>query len=398
MSNSSNNDKKSESGINIDKITDFCKKNVKYISAGVLTVALVVVLAVTATNKSKNEDADKQNKVQQEEQQQEQPEVKEDEYEVDTVPEVKELISTYYNSYAAGDVKKLASITESLSDMEKSYIKMMNEYVEGYSNITCYTKDGLEEGSYMVSATFDMKFAGTEGTLPGMDFFYIKTKEDGKLCIDNLYSSFNRQIKEQETDEKIDALIESFENGEDVQQLQKEFQDKYDKAVKEDENLQKMADTVAETIRNWANSYTPDDSKEDEKKDEQPEKNTDEKKDEQSDATQEDEKKDEQSDENTKDKQEETPQEEPQQEEPQENNDNSNEGNSSGLNYVPEGTVLTANDGYNVRVSMSETAELVGTTAIGDSIKVVLSYAEGWTKVEWNGKTGYIKTDLLLNN
>ena len=47
---------------------------------------------------------------------------------------------------------------------------------------------------------------------------------------------------------------------------------------------------------------------------------------------------------------------------------------------------------------MNESAELVGTTAEGDSIKVILSYAEGWTKVEWNGQTGYIRTDLLLNN
>ena len=60
--------------------------------------------------------------------------------------------------------------------------------------------------------------------------------------------------------------------------------------------------------------------------------------------------------------------------------------------------MLTANDGYNVRKSMDETSELVGTTAVGDSIKVILSYAEGWTKVEWNGTTGYIRTDLLLSN
>ena len=65
---------------------------------------------------------------------------------------------------------------------------------------------------------------------------------------------------------------------------------------------------------------------------------------------------------------------------------------------MPEGKVLTASSGYNVRKSMNESAELVGTTAEGDSIKVILSYAEGWTKVEWNGQTGYIRTDLLLNN
>ena len=60
--------------------------------------------------------------------------------------------------------------------------------------------------------------------------------------------------------------------------------------------------------------------------------------------------------------------------------------------------MLTANNVYNVRTSMSVTSEIMGSTAVGDSIKVVLSYAEGWTKVEWNGKTGYIRTDLLLQN
>ncbi len=78
--------------------------------------------------------------------------------------------------------------------------------------------------------------------------------------------------------------------------------------------------------------------------------------------------------------------------------DTSSEDTSSGINYVPEGKVLTASSSYNVRKSMNESAELIGTTAEGDSIKVILSYAEGWTKVEWNGLTGYIRTDLLLNN
>jgi len=58
---------------------------------------------------------------------QQQAEEQEDyDYEV-YMPEIKELMSTYYNSYAAGDVDKLDSITESLSDMEKSYIKIMDD-------------------------------------------------------------------------------------------------------------------------------------------------------------------------------------------------------------------------------------------------------------------------------
>ena len=44
---------------------------------------------------------------------------------------------------------------------------------------------------------------------------------------------------------------------------------------------------------------------------------------------------------------------------------------------------------------MSETASKVGTAFSGEKVTVVMSYAEGWTKVTWNGKTGYVKTDLL---
>ncbi len=425
MSNSTNN-KKSNSGFNIDKMTTFVKKNVKYISAGILTVALVVVLAVTVLNNKDESSAkeNKENQVVQQEQKEEkkskdqeekdekenkEDELKEDEYEENVQPEVQELMSTYYNAYAVGDVKKLDSITESLSDMEKSYIKMINKYVESYDDITCYTKEGLEEDSYMVSVTFNMHFHDVEGGLPGMDFFYIRSNDADELYIDNLYSSFNREIKEQKTEEEIDKLIKVFEEGEDVQQLSKEFQDKYDQVVKEDKALKKMANTVSKAIREWKDSYSEeekdknkDKKEEKDKKDKNSEEQKDKPKENQNNT---DEQANNEEQNNTNEAQEDNSEE--QNNQPEENQEGNSEDNTSdesqnnegsSINYVPEGTVLTANDGYNVRVSMNESAEVVGTTAIGDSIKVILSYAEGWTKVEWNGQTGYIRTDLLLNN
>lgn len=115
------------------------------------------------------------------------------------------MISTYYNSYAAGDIEKLESITQSLSDMEKSYIKMMDEHVESYSDVTCHTKESSEEGAYMVSATFNMNFGGVEGGLPGMDFFYVRTNEEGKLYIDNLYSPLTVRWENRKEQQKLTA-------------------------------------------------------------------------------------------------------------------------------------------------------------------------------------------------
>ena len=62
---------------------------------------------------------------------------------------------------------------------------------------------------------------------------------------------------------------------------------------------------------------------------------------------------------------------------------------------LSEGTVITLSDTVNIRSSMSETASKVGTAYTGEQVTVVMSYAEGWTKVTYNGQTGYIKSSLL---
>jgi len=54
--------------------------------------------------------------------------------------------------------------------------RMMSGYVEGYNNIDCYTKRGLEKDSYMVSATYEMKLSGVEATVPGMEIFLCKNQ------------------------------------------------------------------------------------------------------------------------------------------------------------------------------------------------------------------------------
>ncbi len=388
MKNSLNNKKKFDfSKINIDTIVTFCKNNVKYISAGVLTLVLVIVLAVAATQNGKTED--KKDKAQQE-----QVADTTEKYEKNKNKDLNELITKYYKLYAKGNAGKLSKIAKPVSDMEKSYIEMMGGFVESYHNIDCYTKKGLDDGSYMVSATFEMKFDKVEGMLPGMDFFYVKTNKDGKLYIDNLYSSFNSEMKEQETDKKVTALIDKFKEASDVKELQADFQNKYTKAISKDEDLQAMVDKVTVGIKEWANSYVAKDDTEEQKKAEEEQKKAEEEKkkaEEEQKKAEEDKKKAEEekkkAEEDKKKDEEDKKKDEEQQ--PEEN---------SGLNYLPEGSTLTASDGYNVRVSMSETADKMGTVAIGDTIKVILSYEEGWTKVEWNGKTGFIKTELLLNN
>ena len=62
---------------------------------------------------------------------------------------------------------------------------------------------------------------------------------------------------------------------------------------------------------------------------------------------------------------------------------------------LAEGTVVRLENTTNIRSSMDTNSDKVGVAYPGEEVTVVMSYAEGWTKVKWDGKTGYIKTDLL---
>ena len=392
MKNSFKNDnnKFDFSKINIDTIMTFCRNNTRYVSAGVLTVILIVVLAVTAVNNGKSGSQEK------EETKQEQMAHAQDAYEVNENKELNSLISKYYELFAAGNVDELAKIATPFSDMEKSYVQMMSGYVEGYSNIDCYTKRGLEKNSYMVSATYEMKLSGAEAAVPGMEFFYVRTNEDGSLYIDNLYGTFNSEMEELETDAEVMALIEEFNNASDVKELVADFQSRYTMTIEQDENLRNMVNTVTAGIVSWKDSYIAQQQAAEQAAAEQAaqqaaaEQAAAEQAAQQAAAEQAAAEQAAQQAAAEQAAAEQAAQQAAAEQQQQETN--------NGLNYLPEGTTLTTTDAYNIRVSMSETADKVGTTAIGDTVKVVLSYEEGWTKVEWNGKTGFIKTELLLNN
>ena len=59
---------------------------------------------------------------------------------------------------------------------------MYSQYVEAYQSIRCYTKQGLDDKSYLVSVYLEMKFAGVDTVAPGLSFFYVQTNDDAEAC------------------------------------------------------------------------------------------------------------------------------------------------------------------------------------------------------------------------
>lgn len=121
--------------------------------------------------------------------------------ELNAYPDVNNLILTYYNAMAEGDAATIASIQSSMDDMERIKIEEMGKYIENYPMVEVYTKPGPEENSYIVIAyTKVIMSYYPEDLFPGYASFYVCTREDGSLYI-------NQESVEEEISEEIRKVI-----------------------------------------------------------------------------------------------------------------------------------------------------------------------------------------------
>lgn len=284
------------------------------------------------------------------------------------------LINNYFKFYSKGDVDSLSKLAKPISDKEKSYIKFFSQYVESYENIDIYSKRGLDDKSYLVSATMEIKFKDAETPAPGMEFFYVMTDDNGSLYIANQYSTFNTNNQEEEMDSKVTALIAAFEQQDDVAKLQTKVQQKFNEALLKDEDLNTLLNTtLPDATTSWATDYAKnagtqsadasdqsDDSKSDDKKDS-------------SDT-------DSSTDTNTTDQQAAA------QTGPQEIT----------VDGLTEGGTITLSQTVRVRSDMNDQASIVGLGYVSEPLTIGKSYNNGWTQVTtYSGASGYVKTELL---
>ncbi len=419
---------------------EFCKRNIRYIAVAGLFIVLVIVLVKFMGGGKTVSDLETTTETQSA-MTEAGAEPANESYEKDVYPEINQLVSSYYTAYANGDNDTLVTLADPVSDAEKSYITMVSQYVEGYQNISCYTKKGLTDGSYIVSVYLEMKFKDVETVAPGLERLYISKREDGTYYINNQYGQFNARMKEFEMDEQVAEKIAEFNQQEDVMALQTEVWQKYESALASDEKLKTLAETtMPDAVTVWGSEQVAAAKKAEEEKaaaeeaakkaaeEEAAKKAAEEKKaaelasaipvhatdkvnvrkeaSETADVLGQLEAGAQTTCFETKDgwcridynggqqgyvKAEYMSTEAPAAQAPAEE-PAAPPANSNGF---AEGTVLTIKESVNIRKSMGEDAEKVATAFAGEKVTVIMSYAEGWTKVTYGDKTGFIKTELL---
>lgn len=235
----------------VEKAIPFVKKNKRYFATAGLFICLVLVL-VFFTGETFN--SKRMAKINSKEVSGEKYEP-EAEFEVDAYPEVNKLISDYFAAYVEANFDVMETLATPISEMEKSYITTMSQFYEEYRNVVCYTKHGLSKDSYIVSACFDIKFAGHDLTAPSMVLFYVQTAEDGSLYINNLYSDFNMYYSESPISKDVYTALIKYTTQDDYLELYSEVEKAFNDLIKENTDVYQLTKRTIPAIRQqWEDS------------------------------------------------------------------------------------------------------------------------------------------------
>ncbi|MCI8773909.1 MAG: SH3 domain-containing protein [Lachnospiraceae bacterium] len=346
-----------------------------------------------------------------------------------TIPEITELIDNYYTAQAEGDVDTIRSLVSDIEESEVLRIVETSKYVENYPSLEIYTKAGPVDNTYIVYVCSELKFTDYDDLFPGMKVFYVCVDENGQYYIneseegsDNeltyirevtlqddvvdlnnkVAAAYNDMVAEnpelaqfildlndeikknvggalaQEEDENDseeaggeNEAAENTETGPEVvvtkvratdvvniRSSDSETADRLGKAAIGDEFklIEKIGNGWSKIEYEGAEAYIKSEFLEDIET---------------------------------------------------EVVDNSNEGNetdnetettqepeTASVTVETNGTV-TVIENVRIRSSASENSEKLGTAYVGDKLELVMKQADGWTKIKYNGKTAYVKSDYV---
>ena len=240
---------------------------------------------------------------------------------------INRAMTDYLNALADNNQAYLKENMFSISSNELDNVEVKSRYIDHYDNIVCYTQQGYEKESYYVYVTYDIYFKDIDTPVPGIIGLYyakdslekyriFKQNNMSSLVLQNFYIAYMQQ---------------------DVQDIYNQISLKYNETLESDEELNDFmlsyqdimnSDMVAlneERERINAEQAQDDDT----------------------------------------------------------------------VNQGPVRERVKATTSVNVRSSDSETAERLGTVSEGAILTRIEAKLNGWSKVEYEGKEAYIKSEYL---
>ena len=267
--------------------------------------------------------------------------------------ELYSLVATYYNAMALGDTETILSIYDSLPENTLLKIEETAKYIDHYSTLEIYTKDGMTADCTVVYVFYRLIFQNHEEEFPGYETLYVCRNDQGQLYIKN-EDNFTPEEKE---------YITTVTHQDDVVEFNNRVNTEYNDLITEKPELfrylseldnQISVEVGVRVAQNEAQAAA--------------------------------------------DAQQTANPENP------ENPENPAPAGEGGENPAPPADSVpevsgpqyaTATTTVNVRSSDSEQADKLGKVAGGETVQVQEVRLNGWTKIVYDGSDGYIKSEFL---
>lgn len=248
-------------------------------------------------------------------------------------PEINNIIRTYYDAQASGDIEVISSLNTYLDEIETIRVQELSKYIDSYPTVNVYTKPGLTENTYVAYVYSEVKFTDAEQLLPGMQTYYIGQNENGDYFInDGTY------------DDVIWKYIKEITLQDDVVDLNNKVVVSYNELLADSEELNEFIAYLKEKINEDVGEILAEAEQAEAESNEIEVASA--------------------------------------QEETQTENQ-------------PAATTVRATDVVNIRSSNSEEADKVDKAQIGQEFPLLEEKGNGWSKVAYNGGEAYIKSDYL---
>lgn len=154
-------------------------------------------------------------------------------YEKDVDDDLNAFIESYYEAIKKCDYIALQDMVTDPSEFRSDAdLKKKAEYVTDYTNITVYTKVGLDEGSYIAYVVSNMTIVGVNSSPYDINMLYIVNGARGYL-INNGTLSLDTQ-----------EYMEKVKGDKDIQKVYKAVEKKNTELMKEDSSLQVFFDII----------------------------------------------------------------------------------------------------------------------------------------------------------
>lgn len=166
---------------------------------------------------------------------------------------ISELVGSYLNAYASGNVKNISQYAKPMTEIEKDYIRIYSGYIKKFDSVSCSRVNGPERASYIVTVTANETYRSVDTKRYRCFVYYVKRDVNGFYYIDNVYSTFNSKYRISAVSASVRNAIEKHENTDDVQKKKNRARTSY-KQMKKDRAFLKMESQRKAEIRKWKKS------------------------------------------------------------------------------------------------------------------------------------------------